>query len=402
MIRGDGLFGGADRISLRSGAEKRILQGCHDWIFSNEIERFPEDKNAALVDVYSRGGRWQASALYNSSSLISGRILSRRQEPIDREFWRSRLQAAWDRRLSWYPGEECFRWVFGESDGLPGLIIDRYGNYAVMEVVSMALEKLLPELKPILAEVFPFEGILLRQDNALRSRDGLTLGGPVVFLGNVPTEPLEVEIDGLRCFIDCWKGQKTGYFLDQRDNRRRLQELSSGRRILDLYCHSGAFGLHLTRWGAQSAVLVDSSPLAIDLCQRQAAANGIGAKIRAVKSDVDRFLLEDSEIYDLAIVDPPNWAPRKKDAPVAIRKFRKILASSMSKVAPKGFLAAATCSHHIGLDDFLGACSAAAASQRSRWRLLETRYQSKDHPVLLAMPETLYLKFVILERLNES
>ncbi|MBI4668079.1 MAG: class I SAM-dependent rRNA methyltransferase [Elusimicrobia bacterium] len=406
-------------ITLKPNEEKRIGGPAgHPWIFSNEIAEFSPDANTPVVEVGSSEGRFCALALYNPKSLIVGRVAARHQDAvIDAEFWRLRLEKAWNLRRRYYPQETVFRWVFGESDGLPGLIIDRYGDYLVVETLSKAMESLLPDIIEAINPPPPStslragcpppqggrellcKGILHRRDNGLRKLEGLEIGEPQILAGEIPGGQVESAIDGIICFADLWQGQKTGFFLDQRDNRNFLARFAPGRRVLDLYSYTGAFGLVMAKAGAASVRCVDTSQKALDICRLQTEKNNMADNITALRADAEIYLKSASDKYDIVIIDPPNLAPSKKDTPAAKRKLERIAAWAMKRVEAGGLLAACCCSHHIGEDEFLDVLRSASRRCQTAFRIAAVRGQAKDHPVLLGMPESSYLKFVLLERI---
>ncbi|MBI2070760.1 MAG: class I SAM-dependent rRNA methyltransferase [Elusimicrobia bacterium] len=387
------------QIVLKPAEERRIIgaQG-HPWIFSNEIAEFSPQAEAPIVAAYSRSGKFIGLALYNPNSLIVGRVLARSEIKIDVDFWTKRLGAAWVLRQRWYPESTMFRWIFGESDQCPGLIIDRYGDYCVMEILSKALESQLPQILEALLGVFPAKGVLLKRDNGLRKLEGLELGPPKILSGQVPKQPFEAPMDGLVFLVDPWEGQKTGFYLDQRDNRAFLRPLAAGKRVLDCYAYTGAFGLTLAKAGALEVICIDSSERAADICAQQAKRNNLSERIKIIHADAESCLASGADKFDLVLIDPPNLAPNKKSVGAAGRKLEKITALAMELVDKDGFLAVSICSHHISLDTCLETLRQAARKSQKAFRIVTVRSQAQDHPVLLQMPETQYLKFILLER----
>lgn len=387
------------RITLKPREERRITGSLgHPWIFSNEIASFSDDANASLVEVYAGSGQLIGLAFYNPKSLIAGRLIAREKLEINIGFWKKRMLRAWALRLGYYPGAVAFRWIFGESDGIPGLIVDRYGDYLALEVLAKALEAQLSFIVAALLEIFPAKGVLLRRDNALRKLEGLEMGFPFVLEGALPQEPLAVVIDGLAYRIDFWQGHKTGFYLDQRDNRIFLKTWAPGKRVLDLFSYTGSFGLSLASAGAGSVTCVDSSERAVSLGREQAQANNLEGRLAYVAADVEGYLESITDEFDMVLADPPNLVPAKKDAAAASRKFIRLFAAGMEHVAKGGLLAASCCSFHIDVGEFLRILREAARQSQRVFRVLAVRHQALDHPILLHVPETHYLKFVLLER----
>ncbi len=391
----------ANDIVLKPHDEKRLLGAAgHPWVFSNEVAKPAELKDSTLVGVRSSTGAFVGMALYNPHSLIAARLITHEPLLIDRAFWRKKLTTAWMLRQNYYPQETAYRWVFGESDGIPGLIADRYGEHIVCEILSKPLETFWPEIMAAMLEVFPARSITLKHDNALRRLEGLeTPPEPVTAHGEPPQGPLTVMIDGLQMQIDCQHGQKTGFYLDSRDNRALLTAYAKGRRVLDVFSYTGAFSLSLLKAGAASALAVDSSMKALETCEAQAAANGFAEKLDCLKADAEEYLQQGAGEFDLVLIDPPNICPGKKDKPMALKKLSRLIEAALRRTGKGGLTAVSVCSHHISLDETLEAAASATLRLGRAARHLATGQQAKDHPILIGMPETRYLKFILLERM---
>ena len=293
-----------------------------------------------------------------------------------------------------YPGAEAVRLVFGESDGLPGLVVDRYGPVLVGEALSLGVEMRWPHILEALTHVFQPEAVVKRNDSPLRRLEGLPIGEPEVW-GDVPGD-LVVDFAGLGLSVDPLTGQKTGLYLDQRDNLARVAAYGAGRRVADVCCHGGAFGLSCLNKGAKSVVFVDSSPGAMEQARANSSRNGYEDGVEFAASDMFEFFKGD-ERFDLIVLDPPSFVRKKSRLAQALKGYQSLNSLAMSRLNSGGILATFSCSHHVGPDVFLDTVRRAARRAGRRLTVLERLGQSRDHPVLLAMPETEYLCGLILE-----
>lgn len=387
-------------LTLKPREEDRLLGG-HLWVFSNEIAEHPKGlAPGALVRIASARGAFLGVGFYNPASLIAARVLSRQGEAPDARFFRERIAKALEYRRAAFPGETSFRLCYGESDGLPGLLVDKYGDHLVAQVLSAGMDRCWSDVETALVELLSPKGILLRNDNELRRLEGLELGVRVAY-GEVPDE-IEIEEEGLRFRISPASGQKTGFYLDQRQNRRFLRTFFKGRSVLDLYCYVGAFAAAAAKAGAERVLGVDSSEAAIGHARASALLNGVEATCRFEKGDAEKVLSEVAESSkegrpDFILLDPPNLAPNKKSLPKAIKAFERLNGLALKGLLRGGYLATSSCSHHVGREDFVGMLRAAARRSGKQVRLVALRGQSADHPVLLSMPETEYLNFALLQ-----
>lgn len=391
------------RVILKPHQEDRLLGG-HAWVFSNEIREVlaeAEPKPGDLALVVTAGGQELGLAFYHPNSLIAARMLTRSpKEPIDVGFFVRRLREAMTYREKVCPGETAYRLCFGESDGLPGLVVDRYGSALVVQVLSAGIERRLDLVAAALEEVLKPKGIYLKNDHRARQLEGLPLECRTLS-GAVPERTPIVE-GGLRFLAPLGEGQKTGHYFDQRDNRAFLRPYFEGRSVLDLYCYTGGFAVNAAKAGAKSVLAIDSSGPALTIARENAKLNGVEGAVSFDEGDAEKILesfaaLQQPFKPDFIVLDPPSLVPAKKHLPKAIRLYAKLNALALKALPRGGLLATATCSHHVSREEFVKMLRAAQTRAQRAVRLVSLRGQSADHPVLLAMPETEYLHFALLE-----
>ncbi len=386
-------------LHLRPGHDRR-LRGGHPWIFSNEIERIdgiPAPGDAVLV--YGPRGELLGTAYYNPRSLIAARLLSRQRQDIDGvDFFRSRLAAAIDYRRRLYGDLDALRLVHGEGDGLPGLVVDRFGDVLSVQLLTLGMDRRREVIVQALLELLHPAAVVARNDVAVRELEGLPLHVELLH-GELPAEVV-VEEHGLRFRVDVAGGQKTGHFLDQKENHLALRGRVEGERVLDLFCYSGSWSLHAARFGARSVTGVDVSAGAVALAEENARRNGLQEICSFVKADAFDLLRtqqQAGERYGAVVLDPPAFVKSRKKLPEAIRGYLTVNRRAMELVAPGGYLFTCSCSHHLQREDFFALLRQAAAQAGRAARLVELRGQAPDHPVLLACPETDYLKCAVLQ-----
>jgi len=387
------------RFILRPGHDRRLRAG-HPWIFSNEIDRIDGIPNGGdAVAVFSSRGDCLGTAYYNPHSLIAGRLLSRRQESIDTvDFFHQRLAAALDYRRRLYGERTALRLVHGEGDGLPGLVVDRYDSVLSIQLLTLGMERRRELILQALCELLAPAAIVARNDVGVRELEGLPLGVELLH-GELPAEVVAEE-NGLFFRVDVTGGQKTGHFLDQKENHLALRGRVEGRRVLDLFCYSGSWAAHAARFGAREVIGVDISAGALALAAENARRNDLQSICSFQRADVFDLLRDwgkAGEKFDTVVLDPPAFVKSKKKLPEAIRGYLTINRRAMELVAPGGTLFTCSCSHHLQREVFLDLLRQAAAQAGRDARLLELRGQSFDHPVLLACPETDYLKCAVLQ-----
>jgi len=385
-------------IVLKRGQDKRVLGG-HLWVFSNEVAEIRgEPVVGDTVRLLDSSGRFLGLGFFNPGSLISFRLLSSKDGEIDQNFFEERIRRALEFRGTFLPGVSSFRAVFGEADGLPGLIVDKYEKYLSVQYLSAGMEKNSALIVAALEKIFSPEGIVGRNDSSLRKLEGLEERVDVLS-GNVP-EKVKIEENGCFYIADLLSGQKTGFFFDQRENRSAIAKYCRGKRVLDCFCHTGAFGINAAKAGASEITWVDSSKPALDLAEENTKLNGLGDKFNGIVSNAGEYLeklAKEGNKFDIIIVDPPAFIKSRKHFSVGYKAYRNLNASALGLLKSGGILATSSCSHNLSPADFRNMIVESAGRAGVQARLLELRSQGRDHPVLLSMPETEYLKFAIIE-----
>jgi 23S rRNA (cytosine1962-C5)-methyltransferase len=391
-------MGAPPRLVLRKNQDRRV-RGGHPWIFSNEVARVegsPADGD--LVEIADFRGAFLGRAYYNHRSLICARVLTRGRDEIDAAFFARRLQRALRYREGVLPGERTVRLVHAEGDQLPGLVIDRYGDHLVVQVTTLGIERRLDLVREAIEQVLAPAGVVRAGDSPLRALEGLPLER-VPWWGEVP-ERIEVEVGGLALEVDLLGGQKTGLFLDQRLNRRALEARAAARRVLDLFSYQGEWALHAARGGAASVLAVDASEAALAVARRNAERNGLGERVhwrRGDAFDVARELGRGEERFDVVVIDPPALIKSRSHLAAGARAYRELNAAAMGLLTEGGTLITCSCSHQLEDALFRQVLLEAARAARRPFRVVEWRGESPDHPQLLAVPETHYLKCAVLE-----
>lgn len=375
------------------------MRGGHPWIFSNEIagiEGSPEP--GAIVEVTDERGAFLGRAYWNPKSLIAARVVTRGRDEIDAAFFIKRIERAARFRERRLPGEEALRLIYGESDQLPGLVVDRYGDVLVAQVLTLGMEARQELIREALEHVLKPRGVIRAADSPLRVLEGLPLAREL-WWGEVP-EKLEVGIEGFRVEVDPRHGQKTGLFLDQRLNRRFAESHARGRRTLDLFCYQGEWTLHAARGGAKSVLAVDSSQPALDAAARNLVRNRLeaGAELRRADAfDAARDLERAGEKFGLVIVDPPALIKSRKHLAAGAKAYREVNRAAMAMLEEEGVLITCSCSHHLEDELFRQVLIESARAAHRPMRVLEWSAEGPDHPQLLAVPETHYLKCAVLQ-----
>ena len=388
----------APRLVLRKNQDRRV-RGGHPWVFSNEIaaiEGSPAD--GSLVEIADFRGAYLGRAYFNRKSLICARILSRGRDPIDAAFFVRRIERALRLRESVLPGERVVRLVYGEADQLPGLVVDRYGDYLAVQILTLGIETRAEMVREALEHVLAPKGAVRVADSSLRELEGLSLERSL-WWGEVP-ERLEVELEGFRIEADLFHGQKTGLFLDQRLNRRRAESRAAGRKVLDLFCYQGEWALHAARGGAADVLAVDSSEPALEAAARNLERNGGASQVRLRRGDsfnVARELERTGERFGMVVLDPPALIKSRRTIAAGARAYREINRAAMALLQEEGILISCSCSHHLEDPLFRQVLLEAARAAHRPFRILEWEGESPDHPQLLAVPETHYLKCAVLQ-----
>jgi 23S rRNA (cytosine1962-C5)-methyltransferase len=386
-------------VTLQPGFHSRAESG-HPWIYSNEVVMDTAAKAlmpGAIVTLRRADTRPLGVAMFNPRSLIAARLLDRDAgRAIGQRFFARRLERALRLRERLYD-QPYYRLVHAEADGLPGLVIDRFGAVLVMQANAAGMDRLTPVIIEALRGLLSPAAIVLRNDSPARTQEGLS-PAMVVALGAV-AGAIPIEENGTVFQADVLTGQKTGWFLDQRDNRSFIAGLAEGARVLDLYCHTGGFAVTAARHGAAAVLGIDSSAPAVALAAEAARLNGVVERCTFRRGDVfteATALGAAGERFDIVIADPPAFAPSKRAAPAALRGYRKLARLAAQLTAPAGFLFLASCSYNIGVAEFAEAVRRGLADAGRLGRILRSTGASPDHPVHPALPESAYLKALTL------
>ena len=386
-------------LYIKKGFEKSIYDG-HPWIYKNAINRIrgkftPGD----LVEIKDWRGKFLGIGYANPASYITARVLTREQESIDEGFWHKRLKRALDfRRKIGVNALDAYRLVFSEADFLPGLIIDKFGDYIVMQVLTLGMERVKDTIVKILIDLLPVKGIYQKNDATVRAFEGLTLEDSIIF-GEVP-EKVVIEENDVKFCVNIAGGQKTGHFLDQRCNRILLKGVAQGANVLDAFCYTGGFGLNAAKFGAKSVLGVDVSEEAIRTASHNAKMNEVDEICEYEVANVfDRLreLEKEGQQFDVVVLDPPAFTKSKKAVEGALRGYKEINLRAMKIVKEGCFLLTCSCSHHISWDLFESVIFEAAKDARKTLRIIARGGQPPDHPILLGFDESLYLKCLLLE-----
>lgn len=390
------------KVFLKRDTLRKIIIG-NPWIYHNEILKIEGNFSPGdIVDIYDSSKSFVGRGYINPNSKITIRILTRKEEEIDKEFFRERILRAWKYRKRLGDTGSC-RVVFGEADFLPGLILDKFEDILVIQTLSLGIDRFKETILEVLDEIFQPRGIYERNDVPIREIEGL----PQIkgFLKGNFDPIVEIEENGLRILVDVENGQKTGYFLDQKENRTALKGLVDGAEVLDAFSYTGSFALHALKFGAEEVVAVDSSSYALDLAKRNATLNGFSEKIEFIEEnafDLLRKFHKEGRNFDVVILDPPAFAKSQKNLENALRGYKEINLRAMKIVRDEGFLITCSCSQHVSPEIFQRVMESASYDANRILRLLEFRYQAKDHPILYSHPESLYLKCGIYQVLKKQ
>ena len=378
-------------IILLPGKEKRVYAG-HPWVFRSDIARSKGDPQPGdTVRVTASNGRFLAMAVYNPASQIALRVLSRRDEPIDQAFIYRRVQEAVDYRRRFADLRSC-RLIFAESDGLPAVIVDSFGDVLSLQCLCLGMEKYKSMICDALMELLHPDGIYERGDVPVRELEGLPQVTGVL-RGQVPDKVM-IEENGVKFWVDVKNGQKTGFFLDQKENRAAIAPFVKGAEVLDCFTHTGSFALHAARFGARHVTGVDISEFACQCARENAALNGFD-QVDFVAANAFDFLKEQCAAgaqYDVVILDPPSFTKTRHNLEAAERGYKEINLRGLKLLKNGGYLVTCSCSQHMLPGAFRDVVLSAAQDARVRLFQVEYRTQGRDHPILPAAPETQYLK----------
>ncbi|MDD3171872.1 MAG: class I SAM-dependent rRNA methyltransferase [Bacilli bacterium] len=384
------------KLTLKKGEEKRILAG-HPWVYANEVQKIEgHDIQGSIARVEAYDGRFIGYGYINHASKIIVRILTRDETPIDRSLFYNRIKESNDYRLS-LGYSDNYRVVFGESDLLPALIVDKYGDYLSVQFLALGMEVRKQMIIDILVEIFQPKGIYERSDVGVREKEGLPLfKGPIY--GNFNPQ-VEIVENGLKMIVDLENGQKTGYFLDQKENRDNLKYYVKQKEVLDCFCNVGGFSLCASKYGAKSVTAVDISELAIESVELHAKMNNF-TNIETITADVFeqlRNFKRDKKMFDVIILDPPAFTKSKDTVKAGYRGYMDINIAALKLLRKNGYLITCSCSQHLTLNLFLDMIKDSVVEAKVTARMIELRGQGKDHATLVGADEALYLKVAVLQ-----
>lgn len=383
-------------LKLKKNEEKRLLQG-HLWVYSNEIDTkqapLREWTAGQLIDIEDNRGCWLGRGYINPQSLLCARLLTKNsQEIIDESFFIKRIRAALNLRERLF-AKPYYRLVYGESDYLPGLIIDRYGDLLVIQITTAGMEALQDFVIVALQKVVAPAAILLRNDHGMRLMEGLPQYVKAAF-GDPPQRCLVEENEASFWFAP-WTGQKTGWFYDHRENRRQLQRFVKGKRVLDVCTYLGAWAIQAAVYGAAEVWAVDSSLPALEKCLENAELNQVKRVVNVLKNDAFdqlKAFAEEKQLFDVIILDPPAFIKRRKDHAQGFLAYKRLNALALKCLSPQGFLISASCSHHLSAQELQQAVLSSSLAPPRDLQILSRGHQGLDHPIHPAIPETDYLK----------
>lgn len=386
-------------VNLARGRHERVMQG-HPWVFQSEVENIRgEYQPGDIVSVVGNRGTFFGKGYINPKSQIIVRMLTSHDEPIDAAFIRRRVERAWQYRKRVLDNTDSCRVIFGEADFLPGVVVDKFGDILVIQSLALGIERWLPEIVDALEEIIQPRGIYERNDVPVRELEGLKQHKG--FLRGEFDPQFVITENGLKMQVDVAEGQKTGYFLDQRENRYAIRKyIRPGDRVLDCFSNVGGFALNAAAAGAGEVLAVDASAEALQAVRANAELNGLQNQIRFEEGnafDILRRLESERQQFDLIVLDPPAFAKNKGALEGAARGYKEINLRAMKMLPEGGFLVTCSCSYHMNPELFQAVVEDAAFDARRRLRLVENRAQAPDHPIVVGYPESHYLKCLIYE-----
>lgn len=389
------------KIKLKKNEDKRLRNG-HLWVFSNEVMKTEGDPiNGDLVEVYDSKDQFVGCGFFNKNSLIALRLISKSKVDDLKDLFNKRIANAYELRKSFYPNRESFRMVFSESDYLPGLIIDKYNNSFVLQINSCGIENNILLILEILKNKFNAKNIFSKNDFYLRRMEGLAEEDTAYY----GAAGIEVIDDGyIKYKIDFNESQKTGFYFDQSDNRFFVEKIVEGKNVADVFSNCGGFGMHALKAGAKSVDFIDSSSREIDKVKENLSLNKLDDNSICYVKDAFDFLEENKvtcKKYDIVMLDPPAFAKNKKSLPSAEKGYEKLNRLALQIVNDGGYLVTSSCSYHMKKDNFLSCIDKAALKTSNALQIIKLSGASLDHPQLLGMEETSYLKFVVFRVFKE-
>ena len=397
------IFAAMVKVYLRKKIAQRIANG-HPWIFGNEVEKVVADNGAVanvepgeIVEVYYGDGKFCGRGYINPKSQILVRLLTRKKEDINEQFFYNRIAQAWEYRKKIGYVENC-RLIFGEADEMPALIIDKFNDYFVIQTLALGMDVWKPAIVKALQQIFSPKGIYERNDVPVRELEGLAQQKGFL------TAPFDTNIiineNGLQFHVDIEHGQKTGYFLDQQDNRRAIQHIVKGAEVLGAFTYTGTFELHAAYYGAKSVLGLDISENAVAQANRNAELNGLQniCRFEAMNAfDVLKTWGKEGRLYDVVMLDPPAFTKSRESIQKAITGYKEINLRGMKLLKNGGFLVTSSCTNLVQPDLFLQTIEMAAKDARKKLRQVVFNAQAADHPIVWGMENTNYLKFLIVE-----
>lgn len=385
------------KVFLKKKISNRIADG-HPWIFKNEIGDVVGDAlPGGIVDVFSSNGSFVGKGYFNAQSQIQIRLLTRKQIAIDDHFFQQKIEKAWQYRCQLGYTKNC-RLVYGESDDLPGLIIDKFNDYFVIQIFTLGMELWKTTIVNAINQIFKVKGIYERNDVPVRSLEGLAQQKGLL---SAPFETtISIAENNVQFFVDLEQGQKTGFFLDQQDNRKSIANLVKDKEVVDIFCYTGAFALHAAKNGAKKVWGIDYNENAIALAQKNAALNAVSDICNfECKNGFDQLKLwvKEGKQTDMVILDPPAFAKSKEQMDKAIAAYKEINLRAMKLIIKGGFLVTSSNSPLVNADLFLKTIQEAALDAKRQIKQISLHSQSADHPIIWSMPNTQYLNFLILQ-----
>jgi len=386
-------------VLKKIGVEK--LKSFNPWIYYNEIKKIPKNiEKGEVVEIFSPEGKFLGTGYINTESKITVRILSFfKRVSFDKNLLAERIKEAFKKRKPLLSKTNSFRVVHSEADSLPGLIIDYYDGYVSIQINTAGMETVRREILEAILEVLPVKGIYEKSDKNSRKKEGLETSEKVLY-GNI-SEEITVKENNTSFIVNLKEGQKTGFFLDQRKNREIVTSfIKEGFSVLDLFSNTGGFGIYAAKNGAEYVKFVDISENAVKQIEKNCEINGLSS-YNIVKADVFDFLKEEKKkgaIYDLIIIDPPSFAKTKKEKEGALRGFKYLILNSIKLLSENGLIAVFSCSHHVGMEDLKKVTLSASVDVKTPVEILEHLYQDIDHPYILNIPNSLYLKGFIFRK----
>jgi 23S rRNA (cytosine1962-C5)-methyltransferase len=385
-------------VYLNKKISTRIQNG-HPWIYSNEINTIDGNSNAGdIVSVFTHDKKFVGKGYINQKSQITVRLLTReKDENIDDDFFFKKISAAWDYRKKNGYNENC-RLVFGEADWLPALIIDKFNDYFVIQTMSAGIDLWKPAIVKALQRIFSPKGIYERNDVPVRELEGLAQQKG--FLSSPVDTNIIINENGLQFYVDVENGQKTGYFLDQHDNRKAIQHIVKGATVLGVFCYSGSFEIHAANYGAKNVLGIDISENAVQLATKNARLNNLQhlCEFQAANAfDILKLWSKEKRAYDVVMLDPPAFTKNRETIPQAIKGYKEINLRGIKMIKKGGFLVTSSCSNLIEPDLFLRIVDEAAKDAKRKLRQVSFQTQGADHPIIHGIENTNYLKFLIAE-----